>query len=58
MYMNICRVPFYIAAPTTTLDVNISSGKDIKIEERDSKELTHHQGKQVAAPGIQVILLL
>ena len=49
-----CRVPFYIAAPTTTLDPNMATGSLIKIEERDSREVTHHQGIQVAAPGINV----
>ena len=48
------RIPFYIAAPTTTLDPNMATGSLIKIEERDSREVTHHQGIQVAAPGINV----
>lgn len=51
------RVPFYIAAPTTTLDASLPSGQEIKIEERDPKELTHHLGKQVAAPGIKVLMI-
>ena len=50
-------MPFYIAAPRTTLDTNLKTGQEIEIEQRDPKELTHHQGKQVAAPGINVILL-
>ena len=54
--MNICSVPFYVAAPTTTLDPSLASGDLIKIEERDPRELTHHLGHQVAAPGINVRL--
>lgn len=42
-------VPFYIAAPTTTIDVNIESGDQIVIEERSHKEITHFQGKKVSA---------
>jgi len=34
------RVPFYIAAPLSTFDLSIKSGKDIPIEQRDRKELT------------------
>lgn len=49
-----CSVPFYIAAPTTTLDAKLLHGDLIKIEERDPRELTHHQGIHVAAPGINV----
>lgn len=49
-----CSVPFYVAAPTTTLDAKLKTGQEIEIEERDPRELTHHQGKQVAAVGINV----
>ena len=50
-----CSVPFFIAAPTTTLDPNLESGKLIEIEERNPEELTHHGGKETAAPGINVM---
>ena len=49
-----CRIPFFIAAPTTTLDPSLATGLEIVIEERDPQELTHSQGKRVAAEGIQV----
>ncbi|KAK9830593.1 hypothetical protein WJX81_002762 [Elliptochloris bilobata] len=50
-----CGVPFYIAAPTQTLDPNMADGSHIPIEERSPSELTHDiDGRQVAAPGIQV----
>ena len=52
--MMYCSVPFFIAAPTTTLDAKLESGKLIEIEERNPEELTHHGGKQTAAPGIDV----
>ncbi|MTI48671.1 S-methyl-5-thioribose-1-phosphate isomerase [Sporosalibacterium faouarense] len=34
-------IPFYIVAPTTTIDFDIETGEDIEIEERSSKEVTH-----------------
>eukprot|EP00897_Mesotaenium_endlicherianum_P008927 jgi/Mesen1/8062/ME000432S07348 len=50
-------VPFYVAAPLTSTDVNIRSGAEIVIEERTPKELTHSlggHGPQVAPHGIRV----
>lgn len=49
-----CRIPFYIAAPTTTVDPSLADGSLIPIEERNPSEVTHQQGQQVAAPGIHV----
>jgi len=48
------KIPFYVVAPTTTIDFNISSGKEIPIEERDASEVTHFGGIQVAPDGISV----
>jgi len=48
------NVPFYIAAPITTIDSNISDGSLIKIEERKHEELTHTAGVRIAAEGINV----
>ncbi|MFZ0820527.1 MAG: S-methyl-5-thioribose-1-phosphate isomerase [Candidatus Acidiferrales bacterium] len=42
------NVPFYIAAPISTLDLNIPSGDAIPIEQRPSEEVTHFGGKRVA----------
>ncbi len=42
------RIPFYVAAPTSTIDVSLASGTAIPIEERDSRELTHFHGFPVA----------
>ena len=52
--MNACSIPFYIAAPTTTVDPSLADGSSIPIEERNPAEVTHHQGQQIAAPGIDV----
>ncbi len=48
------NVPFYIVAPTTTIDFEIQSGKEIDIEERSSQEVTHIKGVQIAPKGIGV----
>lgn len=47
-------VPFYIAAPTSTIDFDIETGKDIKIEERIAEEVTHISGVSIAPEGIDV----
>lgn len=43
------KIPFYIAAPSTTIDKNCSEGKQIKIEMRDKKELTHFNNHQITS---------
>ncbi|HZQ54810.1 MAG TPA: S-methyl-5-thioribose-1-phosphate isomerase [Bryobacteraceae bacterium] len=48
------NVPFYVAAPVSTLDLTLESGDQIPIEERAAKEVTHVQGVQVAPEGIAV----
>jgi len=48
------NVPFYVVAPTTTIDFDIESGKEINIEERSSEEVTHIDGKRIAPEGIDV----
>lgn len=40
-------VPFYVAAPTTTIDPATATGADIPIEERHDAEVTHHDGALV-----------
>lgn len=47
-------VPFYVAAPLTTLDLTLASGAEIPIEERDSMEITHIRNHQLAPDGVQV----
>lgn len=47
------KVPFYVAAPSTSVDLDCITGDNIKIEERPPKELTHLMGHSIAALGIQ-----
>jgi len=47
-------IPFYVAAPMTTLDLTLSSGELIPIEERDPREVTHIKEHQLAPDGIAV----
>jgi methylthioribose-1-phosphate isomerase len=42
-------IPFYVAAPTSTIDMSTASGREIPIEMRDSNELLR-QGERVVAP--------
>lgn len=48
------NIPFYVAAPTSTLDLSLETGEEIPIEERDSKEVTHWFGKCIAPEGVKV----
>jgi len=47
-------VPFYVAAPSSTVDLSLASGDDIPIEERAPEEVTTFAGRRVAAEGIAV----
>ncbi len=46
-------VPFYVAAPTTTIDLSLTSGDEIPIEQRSPEEVTHIQGVSIAPDGIE-----
>lgn len=48
------QIPFYVAAPISTIDLAIASGEEIPIEERDSKEVTHMRDHQLTPEGIEV----
>ena len=48
-------VPFYVAAPTGTIDMSLSSGDLIPIEERSAEEITHLGGTRIAAEGMDVL---
>jgi methylthioribose-1-phosphate isomerase len=48
------RVPFYVAAPLSSIDFAMSSGDLIPIEERDSEEVTSIFGCQIAPEGVKV----
>ena len=47
-------LPFYVAAPTSTIDPAIPDGRHIPIEERDSREVTHNGSSRTAPEGIGV----
>jgi len=44
-------IPFYVAAPTSTVDLSLASGEGIPIEERDPREVTHMAGASIAPRG-------
>lgn len=48
-------IPFYIAAPHSTIDMSIVSGNEIPIEERNREEVTHINGKTICAEGVKII---
>jgi len=48
------NVPFYVAAPLSTIDLNTPDGSGIPIEERNSREVTHVGGNQLAPEGASV----
>jgi len=49
------KVPFYIAAPLTTVDPSLASGDEIPIEERSPDEVTHFQGRATAPKGTEAL---
>jgi methylthioribose-1-phosphate isomerase len=46
-------LPFYVAAPTSTVDLSLPSGFEIPIEERAEAEVTHLGGKRIAPEGVR-----
>ncbi len=48
------QLPFYIAAPISTIDFSIASGEEIVIEKRAATEVTHINGKSIAPQGTKV----
>ncbi|MBE0480408.1 MAG: S-methyl-5-thioribose-1-phosphate isomerase [Dehalococcoidia bacterium] len=46
-------IPFFVAAPTSTIDLSTPSGDSIPIEERDPGEVTHLHGKRIAPEGVK-----
>lgn len=49
------NIPFYVAAPLSTIDPSIPSGDDVPIEERDPKEVTHIESIQITPDYVKVI---
>jgi len=47
-------IPFYVAAPFSTIDLEMPHGNQIPIEQRNPKEVTHMAGKAIAPEGVQV----
>jgi methylthioribose-1-phosphate isomerase len=53
-----CRahgLPFYVAAPLSTVDFHLPNGDGIPIEERASEEVTHWRGGPLSAPGVPAL---
>ncbi|MGH9596907.1 MAG: S-methyl-5-thioribose-1-phosphate isomerase, partial [Edaphobacter sp.] len=48
------NIPFYVAAPWSTLDLATANGDLIPIEQRSAKEVTHSNGKQVTPHGVAI----
>ncbi len=47
------NIPFYVAAPVSTLDLSLASGKEIPIEERSSEEVMTINKKRIAPDGVE-----
>jgi methylthioribose-1-phosphate isomerase len=47
-------IPFYVAGPTSSIDLNCQTGKDIPIEQRDPKEVSHMFGRALVPEGITI----
>jgi methylthioribose-1-phosphate isomerase len=47
------NIPFYVAAPVSTLDLSLASGKEIPIEERSSEEVMTINNKRIAPEGVE-----
>jgi methylthioribose-1-phosphate isomerase len=47
-------IPFYVAGPISSIDIKCRSGRDIPIEQRDPREVSHLFGKPLAPKGMKV----
>jgi methylthioribose-1-phosphate isomerase len=47
-------IPFYVAAPWSTIDLATATGDEIPIEQRSAREVTHHAGKQLTPHGVGI----
>ena len=47
-------IPFFVAAPTSTIDLATPSGDQIPIEERNGREISHGFGRQTAPDGVAI----
>lgn len=48
------NIPFYVAAPTSTIDLACPDGSQIPIEQRNTKEVSHIAGKQMVPDGVSI----
>jgi methylthioribose-1-phosphate isomerase len=48
------KIPFYVAAPLSTIDFNLKTGTEIPIEERAKEEVSHIRGKRVVPRGVSI----
>ena len=48
------KIPFYIAAPSSTFDLKTKTGKDIPIEQRPADEVRFYNGGQIAPDGVKI----
>jgi methylthioribose-1-phosphate isomerase len=48
-------VPFYVAAPFSTVDLSLASGGEIPIELRSPEEVTYFQGRRIAPEGVEAV---
>ena len=48
-------IPFYVAAPTSTVDMNLPNGDEIEIEERSPSEVTEFRGVPIAPEGVEAL---
>jgi methylthioribose-1-phosphate isomerase len=48
------NIPFYVAAPMSTIDLQASDGSKIPIEQRNKREVTHIGGKQMTPDGVGI----
>ena len=49
------KIPFYVAAPLSTIDLGVKSGDEIPVEERNSEEISHFRNKEIGPPGVNAI---
>src|SRR3989454_10502809 len=49
------RIPFYVAAPLSSVDFTLPDGREIPIEQRSAEEMTHLDGQRIAPEGVEVL---
>jgi len=49
------KIPFYVAAPLSTIDLDIKSGDMIPVEERQSQEVSHFRNQQIGPSGVKAL---